>query len=405
MRLKIDYLNNFGNGVARSSKKILVPYTLEGEEIEAQMVLEKKNYGLAGIKKILKPSLERVQAPCLYYTECGGCNLQHLSSARYQQFKQEQLDEIIQKTGSPQAESELYIFPAGIRQRANFKVKNKKVGFYKQASHEIVFTEKCIALNSDLNEAIKLINQMLASITREIFEEVTIVNAENGIDVLFILKDQLTLNEKNIIKNMAALSALIRISYKIGSNIEIIYSSSEPYILLANLRIELPVDCFLQASKESINLIAGIVSLLADSYPVIIDLFAGIGTYGYFLSKKSQVTGFESSQTMVNAINFNAKKYKLNLKGIMRDLHKKPLKASELSPFNLAIINPPRSGASTQVKIFSGCDIIMVSCNPVSFIADAKMLIKKGYQMKKIYAVDQFHWTNHLELVAFFQKP
>ena len=404
MRLKIDHLNNLGNGVARAPKKVFVPYTLEGEEVEAQIILEKKDYCLANLKKVLKASSQRAEAPCIYYTNCGGCNLQHLSDTSYKSFKQRQLDEIIQSTGCNPEESKLFILPSGIRHRANFKVKNKKVGFFKQASHDIVFIEKCIALNQELNEAIPLINKMISSIQRDLFDEVEIVHAKNGIDALFIVKDQLTLNEKNIVKNLSSGTSLIRLSYKVGNYVETIAVEHKPYILLAGLEILLPSNCFLQASKESIELMANIISDLAGSYANIVDLFAGIGSYGYFLSKTSKITSFESSPEMVNTINLHAKKYNLNMKGIARDLHKKPLKKSELSTFDLAIINPPRSGADEQVSNFSKCDLIMVSCNPISFARDAKILVKNGYQMKKIFAIDQFHWTSHLEVIAFFHK-
>jgi len=69
------------------------------------------------------------------------------------------------------------------------------------------------------------------------------------------------------------------------------------------------------------------------------------------------------------------------------------------------IINPPRNGASPQVKQLakSGVKkIVMVSCNPITFERDAKYLLDAGYNMTSATPIDQFYQTSHLELVAIF---
>ena len=53
----------------------------------------------------------------------------------------------------------------------------------------------------------------------------------------------------------------------------------------------------------------------------------------------------------------------------------------------------------------SNCpSVTYVSCNPISFINDAKILIKAGYQLQKITLIDQFSWTTHSELIGNFEK-
>jgi 23S rRNA (uracil1939-C5)-methyltransferase len=45
-----------------------------------------------------------------------------------------------------------------------------------------------------------------------------------------------------------------------------------------------------------------------------------------------------------------------------------------------------------------------VSCNPISFARDAKILTEGGYALTRVVPVDQFPWTGHLELVGVFAK-
>ena len=46
--------------------------------------------------------------------------------------------------------------------------------------------------------------------------------------------------------------------------------------------------------------------------------------------------------------------------------------------------------------------IAYVSCNPVSFARDAKALVSAGYNLNRVQVVDQFRWSSHTELVAWF---
>jgi 23S rRNA (uracil1939-C5)-methyltransferase len=48
----------------------------------------------------------------------------------------------------------------------------------------------------------------------------------------------------------------------------------------------------------------------------------------------------------------------------------------------------------------------MVSCNPASFARDAAILNKGGFELDWLQIIDQFLFSNHLELVgAFRRKP
>ena len=48
--------------------------------------------------------------------------------------------------------------------------------------------------------------------------------------------------------------------------------------------------------------------------------------------------------------------------------------------------------------------IVMVSCNPHSFVNDANVLINGGFVLQKAVMVDQFVYSNHTEMVALFTK-
>jgi 23S rRNA (uracil1939-C5)-methyltransferase len=46
--------------------------------------------------------------------------------------------------------------------------------------------------------------------------------------------------------------------------------------------------------------------------------------------------------------------------------------------------------------------IAAVSCNPVTFARDARILTQGGYNLDWVQVVDQFRWSPHVELAARF---
>jgi 23S rRNA (uracil1939-C5)-methyltransferase len=91
-----------------------------------------------------------------------------------------------------------------------------------------------------------------------------------------------------------------------------------------------------------------------------------------------------------------------------RDLEAAPLQADELSAFQAVIMDPPRSGASKQAAELARSSvpkIMMVSCNPHSFVRDAQLLVEAGYVFDWVKLIDQFDRASHSEVLAGFSWP
>ena len=93
--------------------------------------------------------------------------------------------------------------------------------------------------------------------------------------------------------------------------------------------------------------------------------------------------------------------------GNERDLFRNPLLPDELNAFDVAVIDPPRAGARAQIEQLAASNIrkiIFISCNPATAARDAKTLIDAGYQMGDLLALDQFTFSNHIEIATVFTK-
>jgi 23S rRNA (uracil1939-C5)-methyltransferase len=88
-----------------------------------------------------------------------------------------------------------------------------------------------------------------------------------------------------------------------------------------------------------------------------------------------------------------------------RDLYRRPLEADEFKGVEAVVIDPPRAGAEAQMRVLAKSKVPMiaaVSCNPVTFARDARILIDGGYRLDWVQVVDQFRWSSHVELAASF---
>ena len=112
---------------------------------------------------------------------------------------------------------------------------------------------------------------------------------------------------------------------------------------------------------------------------------------------KNSVCSYDNSDAVLS----------LGSNGERRDLFRNPLTADELHGIDLAVLDPPRAGALAQVEQLSKSHIptiVMVSCNPKTAARDIKILVDAGWTIEKVTPVDQFTYSNHIELVVILRK-
>ena len=77
LEVDIVRLGANGEGVAvHQGMVIFVPFALVGERVLVHIVCDKKTFYFAKLVKIVTPSKERVFPKCIYFSKCGGCDLQ-----------------------------------------------------------------------------------------------------------------------------------------------------------------------------------------------------------------------------------------------------------------------------------------------------------------------------------------
>ena len=173
-----------------------------------------------------------------------------------------------------------------------------------------------------------------------------------------------------------------------------------------------PPGGFLQATKNGEMAILESITNGLKGLPQklhICELFSGSGSITIpLLERGYKVDAYEINSDAINAIDIATKEQNLanKVKVYTRNLKTNPLSSFELQLFDLIIIDPPRSGAQSQFVNIAKSQVplvISISCNINSFIKDAKILFESNYELKWVKPIDQFLFTQHIELVGLFE--
>jgi 23S rRNA (uracil1939-C5)-methyltransferase len=183
-----------------------------------------------------------------------------------------------------------------------------------------------------------------------------------------------------------------------------------PALTMGRATVVPPAGAFLQATAEGEAALLSAVKQALGPQKRVVDLFSGVGTFTLPLAEGMEVHAVEGDPAMTRALDLAARGTP-NLHRIStetRDLFRRPLEPDELCPFSAAVIDPPRAGAEAQTACLAAAKlpvIAAVSCNPVTFARDARILTEAGYLLDWVQVIDQFRWSTHVELVARLTHP
>jgi 23S rRNA (uracil1939-C5)-methyltransferase len=178
-------------------------------------------------------------------------------------------------------------------------------------------------------------------------------------------------------------------------------------VVIAGVPVAVAPGCFLQATARGEAALMDAVLDGAQGARTVADLFCGVGTFALPLAAAgARVHAVDTDGAAVDAL-AAAARGNPRLATEWRNLFARPLSADELNRFDAVVLDPPRAGAKEQVGALAASRVpvvVCVSCNPDTFVRDAKILAAGGYRLVKLTPVDQFLWSAHLELAAVFAR-
>ncbi len=399
----IKRLGHLGEGIADGP--VYAPLTLPGETITAVRNGDK----LTDIR-IVTPSADRVKPPCRHFKSCGGCLLQHASDPFVEAWKVGVVETALKAQEIDTNIAQIETSPANSRRRATLSVRRTKKGassgFHARGSDVIVEIPDCKLLDP-LVLAGRVVAEDIATScgSRKGELSVTITKSLNGLDIHVAGGKPIDGQLRIDLSALIAKHNLARLAW----DDEVIAEAHPAYQQFGAAQVVPPAGAFLQATQEGEASLLALIQNAVGNAKSIADMFAGSGTFTLPMAELGEVRAFENDPEMIEALDKGWRMAK-GLKKVsaeVRDLFRNPLMPEDMLKFDAVVLDPPRAGARAQVEQLAASSvpiIAFVSCNPVTFARDAKMLIDGGYVIGDVHVVDQFRWSSHIEVFAKFEK-
>jgi 23S rRNA (uracil1939-C5)-methyltransferase len=283
------------------------------------------------------------------------------------------------------------------------------LGFAERASHRLVDLEECPVLRPELAWLIAPIRARLPDLlTAGEGADIALTWTEAGADLVLIRKRAPTLADRETLAAFAEEADLASISWRasVTAPAEPVAARQTPQIRIGNALVAFVPGIFLQPSAEGeAALTAFVTDTLKSASGPVADLFCGLGTFAIPAAGLGPVSAYDADGPAIATLQKAAKG--LPVSAHRRDLFREPLTVKELEGFAAAVIDPPRAGAESQVRMLAASAVPLiayVSCNPVSFARDAAILTQGGYRLEGVTPVDQFAWSPHVELFGAFRR-
>lgn len=398
MELNIKKFDHYGRGISYLDDKIIfIENTIPDETVEVEITNETSKYFIGKVKEFKNKSPRRVKSKCPFYPICGGCHLRHMSYDDTLNFKKNKLSEILEKYAGIKTdiniiknkEKDFY------RNKIEIQVKEGVYGFFKSETHDIVEIDRCQNAEESINTLLLSLNTL--HITNGI---VTIKSNYNGEIILNIKSEE----EPSIeIEKLREKCKLVGIIY----NGELIFGADHFIEIVDNMLFKETYNSFFQVNRY-INI--ELFRLLKDNIEensTVLDLCCGVGTLSIVASQKAKkVYGIEIVENAIKDALINTRMNKKeNVEFMLGDAFTSINKINDI--IDTIIIDPPRSGltkkAIDNIKEKEIEKIVYISCDPITLARDINNL-KELYNLEKIYLLDMFSYTYHVECVCVLNR-
>ena len=383
MLIKVEKLVYGGAGIARTEEGVIfVNKVLPGELVEVEIVDRKKDYANARAIEVIEPSAHRKSAVCPNFETVGCCSWDYIAYETQLEIKESIIRESLTRLGRIDWNKPIERITGperGYRMRANFHVENRRLGFVREKTHDVVPITECAALMPALNGFIREANAALGKPELAKTETVRAIAApETG--------------------EVAA-------TFLSGRNRDS-WTDRLPRTRVLGIEYRLRPDSFFQPNRFLLEAMATEVARATEGSSVVLDLFCGSGFFSLLMARGgSRVVGID--RRSVSNAQWNARRNEIaNVEFVKASAWAFMMKARIKA--DTVVIDPPRTGAGKgivqKITALEPRKIIYVSCNPTTFASEARLLLGQGYELNLLRFVDQFPNTHHIETIAIFNK-
>lgn len=359
---------------------VFVPLSAKGDKVRVKINKIKGKIAFAEIAEILEPSPERQTPPCIYFGACGGCDFQQMNYAAQLAAKVEIIRDCLTRIGKIDYPKEIPIIqsprPLDYRARAQWHLdaRNRKFGYFKRNSHEIIDVKSCPILVPELKDTLFDLRE---TVVWEDFSSKTVeIEAASAGGKISVYSSEIIERTEEI-------------AFAVGG--EKYFYSSKSFFQGNPFLIESLLETALKNAEGETAL----------------DLYCGVGLFSLPLARKfKNVIGVEANAQAVDFAEKSAENSRLdNIKFFRENVGDFLFEnLGRLENLDFILLDPPRAGAEKGVIEslinLKPREISYVSCEPSILARDLRILTDNNFSMESITALDLFPQTHHVETVV-----
>ena len=432
-QLRIESLAYGGDAVAHldDGRAAFVRFGCPGDTVDVEITDERDRFVRAEIREILEPSPDRVEAPCPYYGECGGCSWQHVSAEAQLAAKRQAVVDALARIGGVHNAEQLVAPAVASSQQYGYRNKIELVartgpaglvlGYHRAASEDIVTVESCLLLPTKFAKAPKALGGALRYLSGSQdlgLKRVGLRVAANTRDVEIALwtdpgpfpRRPAATTLGRALKTSSIVRVLVKGAEKERkvTGVEVLSGNGFWRERLLGSTMTVSAPSFFQVNTKGAESLVKLVldALAADGTDRVVDLYAGAGTFTLPLAEiAGEVVAVEAASSAVRDLRRNLEDGQLWADVVGGDATRE---LAQIGSVDALLVDPPRTGlgqgTAASIARTGARTVVYVSCDPATLARDARSLAEQGFSLESATPVDLFPQTYHVETVATFRR-
>lgn len=413
----INGISHDGQGVGRlDGMAVFVPGALPGETVDIEITQRKKYFARARLNAVLEASSHRVEAPCPFYWQCGGCEYQHASYRLQLDLKTQVVEQNLLRIGKIEApvnpclpSSKRWCYRNKVTWHGRPGREGWRLGYYRYNAHDILEVDNCLLISEAMQEISNAIGERLRQLPRPLPAIEMTVRESSYNKKMMVIISGLDSDQTTQLLEGPNIRELSMAHCEAGKCTVL---SGEPFLRdkLHDTVFDISPLAFFQINHGQTEQILRTITdwLKPQGTEEILDAYCGVGSLALPIAQQvRKVIGIEAFKPAVKDAKANARLNGLHNTRFLAGLTEEVM-PTLTNRFNAVILDPPRSGcALAVVQSVARLKIpraIYVSCEPSTLARDLALFTHAGYEIKEVQPLDMFPWTRHVETVVLMSR-
>ncbi len=395
----IDRIAAGGDGVGRltSGMAVFVPRTAPGDNVEIEIVEQKRRFARGRLVRIATASPDRVEPRCRHYVEdrCGGCQLQHVTQSTQLEAKRRLIGDALRRIGKRDVgDPPMVVSSAEWRYRTRVKlaVVGGRTGLRPYDGPDEVFELRDCLITREPVMALWAELKRHRALLPPVCESLSLREDRIGCRHVVVVGGDVPWDARPLVAVLGDASLSVWWQPWRGAA-----------RVLEGPRTGFPATAFEQVSREiACRLRTAVVDSVGELQgKVVWDLYGGVGETADLMARRgASVWSVERDRSAVAWGNRHGSQAVTRIAGLVEE------SLARLPEPEVVVLNPPRMGVARYVTRWlegwaarSGRHrMVYVSCDPATLARDLARMPR--FRIEHMEAYDLFPQTAHAETVV-----